>query len=217
VSFEGTMGDDVATSVNRWTIGGIVFTISDTAIVDTRGGNAGPGARAQVEAISRGGEMIAERVTVLASQAAAETATVIGIFQGYGDDVWLISGVPVIPPETGSDPAEGATVSIDARREGLDLAATAVSVVETPDAPALFRWQGTILNIDGSRWTLEWGEVRVAAGTATVTPSVTAVTGTRAIIWGERGPDGALQAKFVRLLDQSSILPVPLETPVVTP
>ena len=206
LTFEGTIVGDVSRSTNFWTIGGLEFEITPSTTFDARAGSAADGARVQVEALNRDGQLEALRVTVLSTTDASDTATIIGTFDGFDDSegVWIISGIEVVPPETGADPAEGALVIVDTQRDsGIGLVTTGYATVESPDDLALVRFQGTISHIDGTRWNLEFGQVRVAS-TADVSgePDV----GVRVIVWGERGPDGALQARYVRVLDDVPVL-----------
>lgn len=216
VWFEGTVQGDVSKATSQWTVGGLLFQITASTAFDARAGSAQDGARVQVEAVNNNGSLQARRVMVLASQASADTATILGTFDGYDDDaeVWRISGLAVTPPSSAQpedDPAIGSLVVAETRRQGNELVASNIKVVEGPDGPALVQLEGTILKIEGSRWTLEIGQVRVAS-TAQVTgkPEL----GKRVIVWVTQGRDGGLEATFARILDQS---PVVTPAPAVTP
>jgi hypothetical protein len=216
-TYEGTIEGDVSRSTSRWTVGGHEFTITPSTVVDARGGIAADGARAQVEALNRDGELEAVRVTVIVTDDAPDTATIIGNFEGFDETngVWRISGMAIVPPEQGEDPPEDALVSVNTKRAGADLEVTGYEVIESPDNLALVRFQGTISQIDGSKWSLEFGQVRVVS-TAEVEgePEV----GVRVIVWGERGVDGNLQARYVRVLDDEPVLaPAPGPQPSATP
>jgi hypothetical protein len=217
VWFEGTVQGDVSKATSQWTVGGLVFQITASTAFDARAGSAQDGARVQIEAVNNSGSLQAGRVMVLASQAGADTATILGTFDGYNDDdeVWRISGLAVTPPASAqpeNDPAIGSLVVAETRRQGSELVASNIKVVEGPDGPALFQLEGTIIQIDGSRWTLEKiGQVRVAS-TAQVTgkPDL----GKRVIVWVTQDRDGDFEATFARILDQSPVVtPVPAVTP----
>ncbi len=202
--FEGTIQGDVGKSTNRWMIGGFEFDITPSTAFNARAGSVANGARVQVEAVNQNGDLQARRVTVINSNATADTANVIGTFDGFDQagGVWHISGVPVVPPPTGSDPPKGSLVIVDTKRQGDDLVASNLSIVETPDGPSLVQLEGTISEIDGSRWTLELGQVHV--------PSIAEVTGrpavgVRVIVWGSRGSDGTIEGTFARVLDQAPV------------
>jgi hypothetical protein len=201
---EGTIEGDVSRSTSQWTVGGLTFEITESTVVDASAGDARDGARVQVEAVNNHGELQASRVSVLASSASGQDVAVIGTFEGYQDGEWIISGLALVPPSTGADPEVEALVSVDLRRAGADLAALNFVQVEGPQDQGLIRTQGTIRAIDGSRWTLEFGDVRVTS-TADVAGSDPGV-GQRALIWSERGLDGGLQARYVRVLDDTSVL-----------
>jgi len=203
-TLEGTIEGDVSRSTSQWTIGGLTFEITENTAVDASAGDARHGARVQVEAVNNDGELQASRVSVLASEASAQDVAVIGTFEGYQDGEWIISGLALVPPATGADPEVESLISVDLRREGSDLAALDFVQVETAEDVGLIRTQGTIRAIDGSRWTLEFGDVRVLS-TAEVAGADAGV-GQRALIWSERGVDGGLEARYVRVLDDSSIL-----------
>lgn len=219
--FEGTIQGDVTRSTSQWTVSGYAFEISDSTSFDARGGSAADGARVQIEAVGVDGDLQARRVTVLSSQDSADAISIVGTFDGFDEasGVWRISGVAIVPPESANDstdPPVGSLVVAETRRDGTDLVSGPLTIIEQPDQPALVQLQGTISAIDGSRWTLEIGDVKVAS-TARVSgrPDV----GVRAFIWGQRGTDGTLQATYARVLDDAPILslvgaePTPTDIP----
>jgi hypothetical protein len=216
VWFEGTVQGDISKATSQWTVGGMLFQITASTTFDALAGSAQDGARVQIEAVNNNGSLQVRRVMVLASQASADTAAILGTFDGFDsdDEVWRISGLAVTPPDSAQpddDPAIGSLVVAEVKRQGNDLVASSIAVVQEPDGPALAQHEGTILQIDGSRWTLEIGQVRVAS-TAEVTgnPEV----GKRVIVWVEQGRNGDLEATFARILDQSPVVtPAPAATP----
>lgn len=220
--FEGTIQGDISRATS-WTVSGLRFDITPSKGFDTQAGIAANGARVQIEAIANGGELFAQRVTVLNSKATADTSTIIGTFDGYvskAEGIWSISGLPVIaspdiPDE--NDPPEGALIIADAHRQGDDLVVTAFTIVETLDGPPLVQVEGTILETHGSRWTLASGEVHV--------PSTTKVigkveSGKRVIVWGSRGDDGVIEGTVARILDDTPLAipgePAPTQVPDVS-
>lgn len=216
-TFEGTIDSDVSNGVTTWSIGGRDFKITPTTSFDARAGNAGQGARVQVDAINRSELPEAIRVTVLASHDTSDTVSLIGTFDRYDskEGVWFVSGIAVVQPENAEDPPRGATLLIDAHRSGADLVVSDYTVAESPDAPPLMRLQGTVNHIDGSRWTLEFGTVKVDSTAGVLgTPNV----GVRVILWCARDSrDGTLEALYARILDDVPVLtptPAPVETPV---
>jgi hypothetical protein len=102
-------------------------------------------------------------------------------------------------------------VIVEAERDGADLVATHVTVVEEPQDEGLVQVRGTIGEVDGSRWRLEFGQVRVTS-TADVTGGEPQA-GVRVIVWGERGTDGNVQARFARVLDDAPIAGVATPAP----
>jgi hypothetical protein len=217
VWFEGTIQGDVSKATSQWTVGGMQFQITASTAIDAWAGSAQNGARVQIEAMNSHGNLLARRVMVITSQARADSATFLGTFDGYDEDagVWNISGIPVSPPASASpsdDPDEGSLVVVDVQRQGNDLTATSLSVIQPPDGPQLVQLEGTISEIDGSRWTLkDIGQVRVSS---TAKVSGAPALGKRVIVWGSQGRDGELEGTFARILDQSPVTtPVPAGAP----
>jgi hypothetical protein len=210
LTFVGTIEGDVSKSVSQWTISGRPFEITPSTMFDARGGNAGDGKRVKVEAINKNGRLEAQSVTVLASEEPAENVLLVGTFGGYDEEagVWRVAGLYIVPPLTPEDPPEGAIIAAETRRDGNELVVQEYTVIESPDDPALVRAQGTIQQIDGSRWTLEFGQVRVDSRVdVTGEPQ----PGVRALLWGERGNDGGLQARYVIVFDETPVLaPTPI-------
>jgi hypothetical protein len=215
---EGTIQSDVSRSTSRWTVGGFQFDITPSTAFDARAGSVANGARVQIEAVNANNNLQARRVTVLNSTAASDTANIIGTFDGFDQSqgIWHISGLPVVPSASANDPKKGSLVIVDAKRQGADLVATNISVAEDADGPSLVQLEGTISKINGSRWTLEIGQVHVPS-TAHVTghPDV----GVRVLVWGSRGADGTIEGSFGRVLDQTPIAsPTPADaSPTPTP
>ncbi len=216
LTFEGTIDGDVSGSKSEWLIGGFQFGITESTVVDASAGDVRDGARVQVEAVNDRGELQASRVSVLASETEAEVVTVIGTFDGFQGAQWVVSGLPIIPVESGDEPQVGALISVETERgDGGDLTASSFFEIEATDDEEMIRTQGTISGIDGNRWTLEFGDVNVLA-TAEIAGGEPGV-GQRVLIWSEPGDGGGLEAHYVRVLDHESIndaladtvLPVP--------
>ncbi|MCH7810125.1 MAG: hypothetical protein IH863_06060 [Chloroflexi bacterium] len=204
LTFEGTIEGDVSGSTSKWLIGGFQFGITESTVIDASAGDVRDGARVQVEAVNDRGELQASRVSVLASETAAEIVTIIGTFDGFEDGEWLVSGLPVIPPKDGDEPEAGALISVETERgDGGDLTASGFFEIEATDDEELIRTQGTISGIAGDRWTLEFGDVSVLA-TAEIAGGEPGV-GQRVLIWSERGEGDDLVALYVRVLDHESI------------
>jgi hypothetical protein len=218
LTFEGTIEGDVGNSTSRWTIGGKEFAITASTVFDLRAGAAADGARVQVEADNRNGALEAKRVAVISSQDDANTAAIIGTFEGSDETgiFWIVSGLPIVPPDAADPPVESLVV-LDTRREGQDLVATTVNVIESPDDAALVRFQGTISAIDNSLWTTEFGQVEVRSTARVVgAPDV----GVRVIVWAEQAPDGGLRARYVRVVDDTPVqvlVPAPTVAPSPSP
>jgi hypothetical protein len=210
LTIEGSIEGGVA-GADEWIIGGLKFLTTPTTTVDAKAGKAQNGARVQVEATTDNGKLLAQRITVLSGQAPADSVFVIGVFQGKQSGLWLVGGLGLLPPDGGQDPDTGALIAVDAEHEGKDLAVTKVKTIQRAGDDSLVRFQGTITGVDGSTWTLDAWRVQVA-GAADVTGLAT--VGARVLGWGQRGPDGTLQATTIRVLDQSPVVSTP--TPSAT-
>lgn len=218
VWFEGTVETIRATS--QWRVSGYDFEISDNTTFDARSGSATEGARVQIEAVNVDNQLLARRVTVLSSQDPAASVTVMGTFDGYDDSqggAWRVSGLEIVPPPNAkpeNDPPLGALVVAETVRDGNDLTSPNLLTVIQQPGSMLVQLQGTIRNIEGSRWTLEIGDVLVrSTARVTGTPDV----GVRAIVWGQRGTDGTLQATYARVLDDSPVLALVGAEPTPSP
>ena len=86
-----------------------------------------------------------------------------------------------------------------------------VSVLQTPEDKGLARYQGAIINIDGSLWTTEFGGVRVTS--IAETAGGEAAVGARVLVWSRPGHDGTLVASYARVLDQTSVITTPTPVP----
>jgi len=216
LTFEGTIEGDISGSESEWLIGGFQFGITESTVIDASAGDVRDGARVQVEAVNDRGELQASRVSVLASETTAEVVTVIGIFDGFQGAQWIVSGLPIIPPESGDEPQVGALISVETERgEGGDMTASGFFEIEATDDEELVRTQGTISEIAGNRWTLEFGDVSVLA-TAEIAGGEPGV-GQRVLIWSEPDAGGDLVARYVRVLDHESILGAPVDTVLPVP
>ncbi|MCH7483649.1 MAG: hypothetical protein IIA90_00705 [Chloroflexi bacterium] len=216
LTFEGTIEGDVSGSKSEWLIGGFQFGITESTVIDASAGDVRDGARVLVEAVNDRGELQASRVSVLASETAAKVVTVIGTFDGFQGAQWIVSGLPIIPPENGDEPQVGALISVETERgDGGDLTASGFFEIKATDDEDLIRTQGTISGIAGSRWTLEFGDVSVHA-TAEIAGGEPGV-GQRVLIWSEPGEGGDLVARYVRVLDHESINDALVDTVLPAP
>ncbi|MCI0884137.1 MAG: hypothetical protein J4O13_07115 [Chloroflexi bacterium] len=216
LTLEGTIEGDVSGSMSEWLIGGFQFGITESTVIDASAGNVRDGARVQVEAINKRGELQASRVSVLVSDTEAEVVTIIGTFDGFQGAKWVISGLPVIPPEDSAKPQAGALISVETERgNGGDLTAFSFFEIKATDDGELIRTQGRISGIAANRWTLEFGDVRVLA-TAEIAGGDPGI-GRRVLIWSEPSKDGDLIALYVRVLDHEPISDTLVDTALPVP
>ncbi len=206
LTFEGTIEGDVSGSKSEWLIGGFQFGVTESTVVEAGAGDVRDGARVQVEAINDRGKLEASRVSVLASETKAEVVTLIGTFDGVQGAQWVVSGLPVVPPEDGAEPQIGALISVETERgSGGDLTASGFFEIEAAGDNQLIRTLGTISEIEGGNWTLEFGDVNVAASAkiAGGEPGV----GQRVVIWSQPGVGGGdLVAHYIRVLDHAAAI-----------
>jgi hypothetical protein len=216
LTLEGTIEGDVSGSMSEWLIGGFQFGITESTVIDASAGDVRDGARVQVEAVNDRGELQASRVSVLASETEAEVVTIIGTFDGFQGAEWVVSGLPIAPPENSDEPQAGALISVETERgDGGDLTASGFFEIEATDDEELIRTQGKISGIAGNRWKLEFGDVSVLA-TAEIAGGEPGI-GQRVLIWSEAREGGNLIALYVRVLDHEPINETRGDTVLPTP
>jgi len=210
--FEGVIEGDVKKS-NEWKIGGLEFIITANTDLDARAGEAKNGARALVVASMQEGQLLADSVTVLASDAASESAYVVGTFVDSEEGVWHVSGLELVPPVRTEEPEPGSLFAMDLRRHGNDLEVQSATLIAEPGDTGIVRLNGVIAQIEGALWTMDFGTVRVASTADVSGPE--AIVGARALIWGRQNQNGAFEASYSRVLDKSSV--VTTSTPAPEP
>jgi hypothetical protein len=216
LTLEGTIEGDVSGSMSEWLIGGFQFGITESTVIDASAGDVRDGARVQVEAVNARGELQASRVSVLASETEAEVVTIIGTFDGFQGAEWVVSGLPIAPPEDSDEPQAGALISVETERgDDGDLTASGFFEIEATDDEELIRTQGKISGISGNRWKLEFGDVSVLA-TAEIAGGEPGI-GQRVLIWSEASEGGNLIALYVRVLDHEPINDTRGDTVLPTP
>ncbi|MBI2913028.1 MAG: hypothetical protein HYY03_03825 [Chloroflexi bacterium] len=206
LAYEGAIEGDVNAqgSTNQWIIGGQTFEITASTTVDAQAGAVKAGARARVEGVSQGGKLIAERVVILAADAQPQSIHLTGVFQGQRQGIWLVSGLAVEPNQGAETPAVGSLVAIEASRQDKRLVGQRAIVLESPGDDRPVQLLGLVGAVDGDTWTV--GFARVHVGQAAKV-SGDPIVGARALVWGQQGGDGTLEATYIRVLDQRSIIP----------
>ena len=161
------------------------------------------GARALVEAsLSQGGDLLAQRVTVLAATGDPESVNLVGVFQATRSGRWIIGGLSVEPPQQTAQPPEvGSLLAVEAERLDNVLVLTRFTVIQGPQDAELIKMRGTIGNIGNTTWSLEIGQVRVSSATVSGKP----IQGARVIVWGDKGNDGVFQVVYAQVLDERSV------------
>ena len=206
LAYEGTIEGNASTEnqTNEWAISGQPFVISPATVVDAQGGNVRSGARARVEAVSRGGQLLAQRVVILATDAAPTSVHLTGVFQGSSGGLWLVSGLAVEPTGGVEALTVGSLVAIKAERQEGRIVGRQATVLEPPGQKELARLEGLIAAIEGDIWTIGFAQVHVGKDSKVFGE---AIAGARALVWGRQGSDGTLEAAHVRVLDQRPIVP----------
>ena len=210
VWYEGVIEGDVKKST-QWRIGGLEFTITANTDLDARAGEAKNGARVLVEASMQEGQLLADSVTVLASDAASESAYVVGTFTESDEGVWHVGGLELVPPVRTEEPQSGSLFAMDLRRHGNDLEVQTASLIAEPGDTGIVRLNGVIAQIEGALWTMDFGTVRAASNADFSGPE--AVVGARALVWGRQNQNGVFEASFARILDKSSVVTTPTPAP----
>ena len=209
-TFEGVIEGDIRKS-NEWKIGGLTFVVTSNTEVDARAGEAKGGAPALVEALMQDGQFLAESVSVLADDVATDAAYLVGTFEDSDEGVWFVSGVEVVPPVRTAEPERGALLALELRRHGSDLEVQSSTLIEEPEETGLVRLNGTITQIDGAFWTLDFGNVRVASTADFSGPDP--VVGARALVWGRQNQNAVFEASYARVLDKSPVITTPTPAP----
>jgi len=199
--FEGAIDGDV-TGTDAWLIGGLRFAITPNTQFDLQDGNAQSGVRALVEASTENGAPRAHSIAVIGGETANESVFMVGTFQQSRDGLWTISGLQMAAPERDAEPEAGSVLAIEATRGANgELSAVEATLVQGPNDGELTRWLGTIIAIEGSRWTMELGDVRVDSSADV---SGVAVAGDRALVWVRSSTNGTLEATYARVFAQVS-------------
>jgi hypothetical protein len=207
MTWEGTVEGEVTRPTAEWTVGGLVFKTTPSTRLDFTGGNAAAGARAQVEAIrTPGGELIAQSITILASQGQPDSVHFAGAFEGSRPGVWLVSGLEVEPRPGLPEPQPGTILAVEGIQHGAFVEMQRFDVIQPPGETRLVRLIGTVLAIEDSRWDLGVHEVRVSS---TSRVSGKGQEGARVMIWARPAQEGIFQAVYVRVMDQRPVTPQP--------
>ena len=203
LTFVGVMETDLGQETEQVKVSGQTFIITRETSFDFTAGNAADGARVSVDASATDdGERQADRVTVLAADGQPDATYLVGTFEGSRPGIWVVSGIDVgSPPGNVKEPPEGSVVAIDAREADDLLDATSVFVIQQP-GESLVRVEGTATTIDDTVWNFGFGAVAVDSRAEV---SGKPVAGARAIVWGSKDEDGAIEAVYVRVLDERAV------------
>jgi hypothetical protein len=209
VTFVGIMETDLGQETNQLKVSGQTFAITRDTRFDFTAGNGANGARVRVDADANDdGDLLAERVTVLAADGPQDATYLIGTFERARPGIWVVSGIELgSPPGNVQVPEEGSLVAINAKEADDLLDALNIFVIHGP-SESLVRLEGTATTIDDTVWNFGFGTVTVDSTTEV---SGKPVAGARAIVWGSKDEDGTIEAVYVRVLDEHAVISAPAD------
>jgi hypothetical protein len=186
---------------DRWTVGGLTFAVSPSTPVDAGALFLQPGARARVEAVRQGSELVAQRITLLTAGDAEDTVAVEGVFQGLVNDRWLVGGLELaVTTSAAQVPATGTLARVVGSR--APDGTVAVQNVEPRDETGLLRVEGVMTRLGQDAWLVGPARVQITDETR-IDGELTA--GARALVWGRPGLSDSLEAVYVDVLDAQSL------------
>jgi hypothetical protein len=200
----GLLETDLGQETREFVVSGQTFAITADTSFDFTAGAAGDGTRVKVEGGMAGDDTLEARsLTVLAADQ-SDDVYMIGVFEGSRPGVWVIGGLALDSPGgNAAEPAPGSLLAVDAEESDGVLRVSSFFTIQAPDQ-ALFRLEGTATSIEDSVWKFGYGQVRVDS---TSEVSGKPVAGARAIVWGNKDQAGAIDAVYVRVLDERTVVP----------
>lgn len=207
LTFVGVMETDLGQETEQVKVSGQTFVITRETSFDFTAGNAADGARVRVDASATDdGGLQADRVAVLATVGSKDTTYLVGTFEGARPGVWVVSGIDVGSPSGNAEtPPEGSIVAIDAKEADDLLDVSSFFVIQQP-GESLVRVEGTATTIDDTVWNFGFGAVTVDSRAEV---SGRPVAGARAMVWGSKDEEGAIEAVYVRVLDERPVISSP--------
>jgi hypothetical protein len=203
LAYEGVIENDVsnADATGDWVVGGQRFQVTPNTELDAQTGALAKGARARVEAVPQGGELMAKRVVVLSDTPEAEeddTVRVEGVFEGGDEGNWTVSGVQVEAPAEAETPEVGSLVTVEGRRKGDALVTGQQPDTFAPGRKGFVLLRGQIGRIeDDGSWQVGLAPVQVNERTVVVGEPQ---EGSRVFIWASRDDEDSLQAVYAKVL-----------------
>ncbi len=210
LAYEGTIGEEISTAdaAGDWLVGGQRFLVTPDTELDAQAGALAMDARARVEAVVEDGELVAQRIVVLAGDSGEEvgegleeddTIRVEGVFEAGDEEIWTVSGVKMEAPPDAAAPEVGSLVSVEARRVGDALVAETVLATFAPEREGFVLLRGQIGSIDEDG-TWQVGLIPVQMDERTVVVGEPQ-EGSRVFIWASRDKEGSLRAVIANVLD----------------
>jgi hypothetical protein len=217
MAYEGVIEEEINTAdaTDDWLVGGQHFLVTPDTELDAQTGALAEGARARVEAVTEGGELVAKRVVVLADepedeQGEADTIRVEGVFEAEDEGNWKVGGVEVEAPADVETPEVGSLITMEGRREGDAIVGGHVLATFAPEREGFLLLRGRIRQIgEDGFWQVGLAPVQVGEDTVIVGEPQ---EGSRVFIWATRDDEDSLQAIYVNVID-----PRPLVVPTPTP
>lgn len=198
-AYEGEVED---VSPENWTVGGLTFAVSPSTPVDAGALFLEPGARARVEAVRQGSQLVAQRITLLAAEDAEDTVAVEGVFQGrLANGHWLVGGLEADASLSAAQiETTGTLVRAVGNRSAQDGTVVSVRSVEplASGDSGLLRVEGVMTRLGHDAWLVGPARVQITDET---TIDGQLLTGARALVWGRPGLSDSLEAVYVDVLD----------------
>ena len=186
-------------SPDRWTVGGLTFEVSPTTPVDAGALFLGPGARARVDAVQEGTQLVAKRIALLTSGEAEDTVAVEGVFQGLVNGRWLVGGLELaVSAPAAQVPAVDTLVRLVGSREDGTVAVQKVETLLPGGQTGLLRLEGVITRLGQNAWLVGPARVQITDETKI---DGDLMAGARALVWGRPGLSDSLEAVYVDVLD----------------
>ncbi len=194
-------------SPQSWTVGGLTFVVGASTPVDAGALFMEPGARARVQAERQGDELVAQRITLLASTQVDDTVAVEGTFLKRLDNGhWLVGGLEVDASlsavQLGTTGTLVRAVGNRGDQNGQIFSARSVEPFLPGGETNLVRVEGVMTRLGGNAWLV--GPARVQITDETVIDGKL-LAGGRALVWGRPGLSDSLEAVYVDVLDSQSL------------
>lgn len=201
--YEGAVEEMTPT---RWTVGGLTFLVSPRTPVDAGLISLQAGSRARVEAVREGADFVAGRIVFLSDGKRDGGVAVEGVFHGLADGYWIIGGLEVAvrgEDEPLEIPPMGALVRLTGSVKDEAIAVSQVQVIRLADEAGLLKLEGVMTQLSQDAWLVGPVRIQITEATSLVGQPI---SGARAVVWAQPGRGDVLEALYVNVLDDQSLL-----------